>query len=91
MAVIASILGSAWITLALVDYYAKNNSTERVLYQDKRGVTITEAQVKVMHGPDMVPYAIWHKDFLYTPDTELYQLLTLSSTPSVLETDKLDQ
>jgi hypothetical protein len=72
-------------------YYSRNTNIEEVLTQDKRGVTITEAQVKVMHGPDMVPYAIWHKDFLYTPDTELYQLLTLSSTPSVLETDKLDQ
>jgi hypothetical protein len=75
IAVIASILGSAWVTLALVDYYAKYNSTERVLYQDERGVIITQSTVKVMHGPDMVPYAIWHKNYLYTPDTAMYQLV----------------
>ena len=34
-------------------YYARNTDNEEVLSQDERGVTITEAQVKVMHGPDM--------------------------------------
>ena len=56
-------------------YYANNTNREKVLSQDERGVTITEAQVKVMHGPDMVPYAIWHKDYLYTPDTAMMDLL----------------
>ncbi len=58
-------------------YYARNTSNEKVLSQDKRGVTITEARVKVMHGPDMVPYAIWHKDYLYTPDTAMMDLMGL--------------
>jgi hypothetical protein len=57
-------------------YYALNTSNEKVLSKDERGVTITEAQVKVMHGPDMVPYAIWHKDYLYTPDTAMMIFLT---------------
>jgi hypothetical protein len=56
-------------------YYALNTIHEKVLSQDERGVTITEAQVKVMHGPDMVPHAIWHKDYLYTPDTAMMELL----------------
>ncbi len=56
-------------------YYARNTSNEKVLSQDERGVIITEAQVKVMHGPDMVPFAIWHKDYLYTPDTAMMDLL----------------
>ena len=56
-------------------YYASNTSNEKVLSKDERGVTITEAQVKVMHGPDMVPYAIWHKDYLYTPDTAMMELM----------------
>jgi hypothetical protein len=56
-------------------YYARNTSYEKVLSQDERGVTITGAQVKVMHGPGMVPYAIWHKNYLYTPDTAMYQLV----------------
>jgi hypothetical protein len=56
-------------------YYARNTTREQVLSQDERGVTITEASVKVMHGPDMVPYAIWHKDYLYTPDTAMYELI----------------
>jgi hypothetical protein len=55
-------------------YYARNTSNEKVL-SNERGVTITEARVKVMHGPDMVPYAIWHKDYLYTPDTAMYKLV----------------
>jgi len=55
-------------------YYASNASNEKVL-SNERGVTITEAHVKVMHGPDMVPYAIWHKDYLYTPDTAMYELI----------------
>jgi hypothetical protein len=58
-------------------YYARNTDNEEVLSQDERGVTITEAQVKVMHGPDMVPYAIWHKDYLYTPDTAMMNLMGL--------------
>ena len=58
-------------------YYARNTSKEKVLSQDARGVTITEATVKVMHGPDMVPYAIWHKDYLYTPDTAMMDLMGL--------------
>lgn len=56
-------------------YYASNTNQEKVLSQDERGLTITEASVKVMHGPDMVPYAIWHNDYLYTPDTAMYQLV----------------
>jgi hypothetical protein len=56
-------------------FYARKTSNEKVLSQDERGVTITEAQVKVMHGPDMLPYAIWHKDYLYTPDTAMMDLL----------------
>jgi len=56
-------------------YYSRNTNIEEVLSQDKRGVTITEAQVKVMHGPDMVPFAIWHKDYLYTPDTAMMDLM----------------
>jgi hypothetical protein len=56
-------------------YYARNTSNEKVLSQDERGVTITGAQVKVMHGPDMVPFAIWHKDYLYTPDTAMMDLM----------------
>ena len=58
-------------------YYASNASNEKVLSQDERGVTITEASVKVMHGPDMVPFAIWHKDYLYTPDTAMMELMNL--------------
>ena len=58
-------------------YYAHNTSNEKVLSKDERGVTITEAQVKIMHGPDMVPYAIWHKDYLYTPDTAMMELMGL--------------
>jgi hypothetical protein len=58
-------------------YYASNTNQEKVLSQDKRGLTITEAQVKVMHGPDMVPFAIWHKDYLYTPDTAMMDLMGL--------------
>jgi hypothetical protein len=58
-------------------YYARNTRNEKVLSQDERGVTITEAQVKVMHGPDMVPFAIWHKDYLYTPDTAMMNLMGL--------------
>lgn len=58
-------------------YYASNTSNEKVLSQDERGVTITEATVKVMHGPDMVPFAIWHKDYLYTPDTAMMTLMNL--------------
>ena len=56
-------------------YYARNTSYEKVLSQDERGVTITGAQVKVMHGPDMVPFAIWHKDYLYTPDTAMMEMI----------------
>ena len=56
-------------------YYASNTNQEKVLSQDERGVTITEASVKVMHGPDMVPFAIWHKDYLYTPDTAMMELM----------------
>ena len=56
-------------------YYARNTNQEKVLSQDERGVTITEASVKVMHGPDMVPFAIWHQDYLYTPDTVMMELL----------------
>ncbi len=56
-------------------YYARNTSNEKVLSQDERGVTITEATLKVMHGPDMVPFAIWHQDYLYTPDTVMMELL----------------
>jgi hypothetical protein len=56
-------------------YYASNTNQEKVLSHDERGVNITEAQVKVMHGPDMVPYAIWHKDYLYTPDTAMMDIL----------------
>lgn len=80
VAVIATLLGSAWITLAMVDYYAKYTSQERVLYQDERGVIITEATVKVMHDPDMAPYAIWHKNYLYTPDTAMMNLMNRSSS-----------
>jgi hypothetical protein len=58
-------------------YYASNTNQEKVLSQDERGVTITEASVKVMHGPDMVPFAIWHKDYLYTPDTAMMNLMGL--------------
>ena len=58
-------------------YYARNTRNEKVLSQDERGVTITEAQVKVMHGPEMVPFAIWHKDYLYTPDTAMMNLMGL--------------
>jgi len=56
-------------------YYARNTSNEKMLSQDVRGVTITEAQVKVMHGQDMIPFAIWHKDYLYTPDTAMMELM----------------
>jgi len=56
-------------------YYARNTSYEKVLSKDERGVTITGAQVKVMHGPDMVPFAIWHKDYLYTPDTAMMEMI----------------
>jgi len=56
-------------------YYARNTSNEKVLSQDVRGVTITEASVKVMHGPDKLPYAIWHNDYLYTPDTAMMKLI----------------
>jgi hypothetical protein len=56
-------------------YYARNTSNEKVLSKDERGVTITEASVKVMHGQDMVPFAIWHKDYLYTPDTAMMELM----------------
>ncbi len=62
-------------------YYARNNIDEKVLSKDERGVTITEVQVKVMHGPDMVPYAIWHKDYLYTPDTAMMDLIGGSRHP----------
>jgi hypothetical protein len=62
-------------------YYASNTSKEKVLSKDERGVTITEASVKVMHGPDMVPYAIWHKDYLYTPDTAMMDLIGGSRHP----------
>ena len=62
-------------------YYASNTSNEKVLSQDERGVTITEASVKVMHGPDMVPFAIWHKDYLYTPDTAMMELIGGSRHP----------
>jgi hypothetical protein len=58
-------------------YYARNTSNEKVLSKDERGVTITEASVKVMHGQDMIPFAIWHKDYLYTPDTAMMMLLNL--------------
>jgi hypothetical protein len=58
-------------------YYASNANQEKVLSKDERGVTITEAQVKVMHGPDMVPFAIWHKDYLYTPDTAMMEIMGL--------------
>jgi hypothetical protein len=56
-------------------YYASNTIHEKVLSKDERGVTISEASVKVMHGPDMVPFAIWHKDYLFTPDTNLMKLI----------------
>jgi|LakMenE18May11ns_1017448.scaffolds.fasta_scaffold9602084_1 hypothetical protein len=62
-------------------YYARNTSNEKVLSKDERGVTITEASVKVMHGPDMVPFAIWHKDYLYTPDTAMMELIGGSRHP----------
>jgi hypothetical protein len=58
-------------------YYARNTSNEKVLSKDERGVTITEASVKVMHGQDMIPFAIWHKDYLYAPDTAMMMLLNL--------------
>jgi hypothetical protein len=58
-------------------YYARNTDNEEVLSQDERGVKITEASVKVLYGPDMVPYAIWHKDYLYTPDTAMMNLMGL--------------
>ena len=48
-----------------------------MLSKDERGVTITEASVKVMHGQDMIPFAIWHKDYLYTPDTAMMNLMGL--------------
>ena len=58
-------------------YYASNTNQEKVLSKDERGVTITEASVKVMHGQDMIPFAIWHKDYLYTPDTAMMNLMGL--------------
>jgi hypothetical protein len=68
-------LGTTWGAFKWGAYYARNTSNEKVLSKDERGVTITEASVKVMHGQDMIPFAIWHKDYLYTPDTAMYQLV----------------
>ena len=39
-----------------------------MLLQDERGVAITEASVRVICGPFIVPFVIWHKDDLYSPD-----------------------
>lgn len=57
-------------------YYARNTPYEKVLTQDYRG-NITTGLVKIMNDQDGVPYAIWHKDYLYTPDTFQYKLVTM--------------
>jgi hypothetical protein len=58
-------------------YYARNTPYEKILTQDERGY-ISQSLVKVMNGPDSLPYAIWYKDYLYTPDTAMYQLVMFS-------------
>jgi hypothetical protein len=55
-------------------HYARNTPYEKILTQDERGY-ITTGLVKIMNDQDGVPYAIWHKDYLYTPDTAMYQLV----------------
>ncbi len=55
-------------------YYARNTPYEKILTQDERGY-ISQSLVKVMNGPDSLPYAIWHGGYLYTPDTAMYQLV----------------
>ena len=55
-------------------HYARNTPYEKVLTQDYRG-NITTGLVKIMNDQDGAPYAIWHKDFLYTPDTVMMRIL----------------
>ncbi len=64
--------GITWGAFKWGVYYARNSPYEKVLTQDYRG-NITTGLVKIMNDQDGVPYAIWHKDFLYTPDTAMYQ------------------
>ena len=54
-------------------YFARNTPHEKILTKDDRGY-ISQSLVKVMNGPGSLPYGIWYKDYLYTPDTAMYQL-----------------
>ena len=72
-------VGLTWGAFKWGVYYARNTPYEKVLTQDYRG-NITTGLVKIMNDQDGVPYAIWHKDFLYTPDTFQYKLVTMDKS-----------
>ena len=75
-------VGITWGAFKWGVYYARNTPYEKVLTQDYRG-NITTGLVKIMNDQDGVPYAIWHKDFLYTPDTAMYQLMMFGRSPDM--------
>jgi hypothetical protein len=70
-------LGIIWGAFKWGVYYARNTPHPQVLsIEPDRNLIITNDFVKVMNNAsDMVPFAIWHKDYLYTPDTAMMELM----------------
>jgi hypothetical protein len=58
-------------------YYARNTPNPVVLsVEPERNLIITNEFVKVMNNAsDSNAFAIWHGEYLYTPDTAMYQLV----------------
>ena len=75
-------VGITWGAFKWGVYYARNTPYEKILTQDDRGY-ISQSLVKVMNGPDCQPYAIWYKDYLYTPDTVMYQLVMFGQSTEI--------
>ena len=58
-------------------YYARNTPHPQVLsVEPERNLIVTKEFIKVMNNAsDGVAFAIWHKDYLYTPDTLMMKIL----------------
>ena len=63
-------------------HYARNTPYEKILTQDERGY-ITTGLVKIMNDQDGVPYAIWFKEYLYTPDTAMFELVMFGQSTGI--------
>lgn len=74
-------LGITWGAFKWGVYYARNTPHPQVLkVEPERNIIITNEFVKVMNNTsDSTAFAIWHRGYLYTPDTTMYQLVIIDN------------